>query len=161
MKTALLAFVTLVAMSAAYADQKADLVLVKKSESRLYLERAGNAFASFKVAFGAKPKGHKERQGDERTPEGKYSLDSKNAGSAFYRSMHVSYPNAQDRAAARARGVDPGGLIMVHGQKNGFGWLSPITQWFNWTDGCIALSNSDMDKVWNAVDVGTPIQIDP
>lgn len=144
-----------------HAQQKADLVVVKKSESRLYLEHAGKAFVSFKLAFGGQPKGHKERVGDKRTPEGSYVLDSKNAGSAFYRAIHISYPNTQDRAHAQARGEDPGGLIMVHVQKNGFSWLSPITQLFNWTDGCIALSNKDMDAVWSAVDVGTPIQILP
>ena len=101
------------------------------------------------------------QQGDERTPEGRYVLDAKNSGSAFYRAIHVSYPDARDLAAARARGVEPGGQIMIHGQKNGFGWLAPLTQLFNWTDGCIALSNADMDSVWAAVDAGTPIQIDP
>jgi len=105
--------------SAAFA-QKADLVVVKKSESRLYLERSGKQFASFKVAFGGNPKGHKQQQGDERTPEGRYVLDSKNAKSGYYKAIHISYPNARDMAAATAKGVDPGGLTMIHGQKNGF-----------------------------------------
>jgi murein L,D-transpeptidase YafK len=144
-----------------HAADKADLVLVKKSQSRLYLENHGQILASFSVAFGADPKGHKQRQGDERTPEGRYALDAKNIRSAFYKSLHVSYPNARDRAFAKEHASDPGGDIMIHGQKNGLGWLSPITQLFNWTDGCIALSNADMDKVWSAVDLGTPIQIDP
>jgi murein L,D-transpeptidase YafK len=141
--------------------EKADRVIVSKAESRLYLERAGQRFASFKVAFGANPHGHKQREGDERTPEGKYILDAKNSNSGYYKALHVSYPNAQDRAAAKARGVRPGGQIMVHGQKNGFGWLAPVAQLFNWTNGCIALSNADMERVWNAVDVGTPVEIDP
>lgn len=143
------------------AEQKADLVVVKKSESRLFLERDGKAFASFQVAFGANPKGHKQRQGDERTPEGRYVLDSKNAASSFYKAIHISYPNAADKVAAKARGIDPGGLVMIHGQKNGFGWFAPITQHFNWTDGCIGLRNRDIDKVWESVDVGTPIEIHP
>lgn len=144
-----------------HAEQKADLVVIKKSESTLYLERNGKPFESFKVAFGRQPKGHKVQEGDERTPEGRYVLDSKDSQSAFYKAIHVSYPNAQDKAAAKARGVEPGGLIMIHGQRNGLGWLAPIAQLFDWTDGCIALSNANMDKVWNAVDVGTPIQIYP
>jgi murein L,D-transpeptidase YafK len=141
--------------------QKADMVVVRKSESRLYLERDGRAFASFRASFGSQPKGHKQQEGDERTPEGRYVLDSKNVKSAFYRSIHISYPNDRDAAAANASGVKPGGQIMIHGQKNGLGWLSSATQWFNWTDGCVGLSNEDMDAVWSAVDVGTPIHIYP
>ena len=156
----LLAFALCAVSISASADQ-ADRVVVKKSESRVYLERGGRPFASFKATFGAEPKGHKQQEGDERTPEGRYVLDSKNANSAYYKAIHISYPNAQDIAAAKARGVEPGGLIMVHGQKNGFGWLAPVAQWFNWTDGCVAVSNSDMDTIWKAVDVGTPIEILP
>jgi murein L,D-transpeptidase YafK len=118
-------------------------------------------FASFKATFGAEPKGHKRQEGDERTPEGRYALDSKNASSEYYKAIHISYPNAQDVAAAKARGIKPGGQIMVHGQKNGFGWLAPIAQWFNWTDGCVAVTNKDMDTIWKSVDVGTPIEILP
>jgi hypothetical protein len=149
------------AVANAASAEKADRVLVKKSESRLYLQRDGKTFASFKVAFGAEPTGHKQQEGDERTPEGRYVLDSKNDKSTFYKSIHISYPSAQDAAAAKARGVDAGGLIMVHGQKNGFGWLAPVMQWFNWTDGCIAVTNNEMDTIWNAVDAGTPIEIQP
>jgi murein L,D-transpeptidase YafK len=151
----------LLSWSAFAAAEKADLVVVSKSESRLYLERAGRRFASFKVVFGANPKGHKQQEGDERTPEGSYVLDSKNPNSAFHKSIHISYPNAADRAAAKSRGVSPGGDVMIHGQKNGWGWLAPISQLFDWTDGCVALRNSDMDEVWNSVDVGTPIEIRP
>jgi murein L,D-transpeptidase YafK len=143
------------------AAQKADLVIVKKSASQLYLKREGRTLESFNVAFGASPKGSKQREGDERTPEGRYVLDSKNARSKFYKSIHISYPDAQDSANAKARGTQPGGLIMIHGQRNGWGWLARITQLFNWTDGCIALTNRDMDTVWSAVDVGTPIEIYP
>jgi murein L,D-transpeptidase YafK len=148
-------------LPAVASAQKADLVVVRKSESLLYLERDGRAFASFRASFGSQPKGHKQQEGDERTPEGRYVLDSKNVKSAFYRSIHISYPNHQDAAAAKARGVKPGGQIMIHGQKNGFGWLSSVAQWFNWTEGCVGLSNDDMDAVWSAVSVGTPIQIYP
>ncbi len=154
-------FVLLLYAGAAYSEQRAEMVIVEKSKSRLYLMRAGEAFASFRVAFGANPEGHKQQQGDERTPEGKYVLGYKNAGSAFYKSIHISYPNAKDRAEAHKRGVDPGGDIMIHGQKNGYGKFAAIVQHFNWTDGCIALSNSDMDLVWNAVKPGTPIEIRP
>jgi murein L,D-transpeptidase YafK len=145
----------------AFSEQKADLVLVKKNESRLYLIREGKTFASFRASFGSNPKGHKQKQGDGRTPEGRYVLDYKNSGSRYHRSIHISYPNAKDREDARKRGVDPGGDIMIHGQRNGWEWLAPIAQLFDWTNGCIALSNPDMDRVWEAVDAGTPIEIKP
>ncbi len=144
-----------------YSAEKADRVLVDKSESRLYLIRNNEVFASFRVKFGANPKGHKQQLGDERTPEGKYTLGYKNAGSSFYKSIHISYPNARDQEVARKLGVSPGGDIMVHGQPNGWGSYSPIIQLFNWTDGCVGLKNSDMDIVWDAVDPGTPIEIRP
>jgi murein L,D-transpeptidase YafK len=144
-----------------YGEQKADHVLVVKSESRLRLIKEGEVFASFPVTFGGDPKGHKQQQGDERTPEGEYILDYKNANSSYYKSIHISYPNAKDREEARKRGVNPGGDIVIHGQKNGWGRFSFIAQRFNWTRGCVALSNKDMDAVWDAVDVGTPIEIRP
>ena len=153
--------VILLFLGTAHSEQTADLVVVEKSKSRLYLMREGEAFASFRVAFGSNPKGHKQEQGDGRTPEGRYILDYKNSGSAYYKSIHISYPNAKDRKEARNLGVDPGGDIMIHGQKNGYGRLSILVQRFNWTNGCIALSDRDMDTVWNAVKPGTPIEIRP
>ena len=165
MKIILPALATIAALllsaSSAYVEQKADQVLVEKGESRLHLIRVGEVFASFPVAFGGNPEGHKQQQGDGRTPEGEYILDYKNAKSAYYRSIHVSYPNDRDREEARKRGVNPGGDIMIHGQPNKWGRFSFITQRFNWTRGCIALSNKNMDRVWDAVDVGTPIEIRP
>jgi len=143
------------------AQEKADSVIVNKSESRLYLMKNKKLMATFHVVFGANPKGHKQEQGDERTPEGRYTLDYKNPNSAYYKSIHISYPNAQDKKRAKDRNTDPGGDIMIHGQKNGYGWLGFITQRFNWTDGCIAVSNSAMDEIWRAVDIGTPIIINP
>jgi len=137
------------------------MVLVVKSESKLYLKKDGKSLNEYHVAFGANPKGHKQQQGDERTPEGKYILDYKKEDSAFYKSIHISYPNETDKKRAKESGVNPGGFIMIHGQKNGLSWLSFFTQRFNWTDGCIAVSNSAMDEIWQTVDVGTPIEIKP
>jgi murein L,D-transpeptidase YafK len=144
-----------------YAGPQADYVLVIKSERRLYLLQNGDVFASFRVAFGNNPTGHKEQQGDERTPEGRYLLDHKNPYSDYYKSIHISYPNNEDRQRALKQGVDPGGDIMVHGQRNGYERWETFTQLVNWTNGCIALKNSDMDFVWEAVKVGTPIEIRP
>lgn len=141
--------------------QPADFVLVKKSAATLYLLNHGHAFASFHVALGGNPIGNKQRQGDGRTPEGRYTLDARNEHSAFYKSLHVSYPNARDRDLAKRSGVSPGGDIMIHGQPNGWQRFEAATQLRNWTLGCIALTNEDMDVVWTSVPLGTPIQIDP
>jgi murein L,D-transpeptidase YafK len=160
LRVSLLIFLLLIP---AYATgmEKADFVLVIKSESTLYLKNHGKTLKKFHVVFGKNPKGRKLKKGDDRTPEGRYILDFKNEDSGFYKSIHISYPNEKDKQLAKELGVNPGGQIMIHGQKNGFVWPASITRRFNWTDGCIALSNRDMDEVWDAVDVGTPILIKP
>jgi murein L,D-transpeptidase YafK len=140
---------------------RADLVRVTKAEAKLELISHGQAFASFHVAFGGNPVGHKQRQGDGRTPEGRYTLDARNEHSSYYKSLHVSYPNTQDRERAKRLGVSAGGDIMIHGQPNGWGAYAAITQARNWTLGCIALTNEDMDVVWSSVSLGTPIEIQP
>ena len=141
--------------------QKADEVLVIKSEKRLYLIADGVRFASFRVTFGGDPEGHKQEVGDQRTPEGNYTLGYKNVNSSYFKSIRITYPNAQDRQTAQEAGVDPGGDIMIHGQPNGWQWATPVVQLFSWTDGCVALSNANMEKVWESVDSGTPIEIRP
>jgi murein L,D-transpeptidase YafK len=145
--------------SSVFSAQKADSVLVNKSEKKLYLIADGKPFKSYHVVFGANPAGHKQQEGDERTPEGKYLLNYKKEDSAFYKAIHISYPNKNDIESAKKRGVNPGGLIMIHGQRNGLGWLSFASQFFNWTNGCIAVTNSEMEEIWQAVDAGTPIEI--
>ncbi len=157
----IVAFLILVPIRLEADVARVNLVRIVKSEARLYLVNADDVAAVFPVAFGANPEGHKQEEGDERTPEGRYVLDYKKADSTYYRAIHISYPNEEDRRRAKARGVSPGGQIMIHGQRNGLGWLAPITQLFNWTDGCVALSNSDMDRIWNAVEVGTTVVIEP
>lgn len=137
-----------------------DLVRVDKSENRMYLLAGDTVVREYHVAFGANPQGHKVQEGDERTPEGTYTLDYVKEDSAFYRAMHISYPSEADIANADGLGVSPGGFIMVHGQRNWFGWFAPITQRFNWTNGCIALTNAEMDEFIALVDVGTQIQIE-
>ena len=140
---------------------KADSVLVEKAARRLSLIRDGQVYRSWRIALGGEPLGHKLREGDQRTPEGRYVLDWRNPGSCCYRSLHVSYPDADDMAAAQTRGDDPGGLIMIHGQVNGWGWLGWLMQYRDHTHGCIALRNVPMEEVWRAVDDGTPIEIRP
>lgn len=141
------------------AGKEASLVKVDKSERRLYLMHHEQVLYAFPIALGGNPEGHKQQEGDNRTPEGRYVLDYKKEDSSFYRAFHVSYPNLQDKAVARELGVSPGGLIMIHGQPNGLGALSPLLQQFDWTEGCIALTNRQMDIVMTRVPVGTPIDI--
>tara|TARA_R110002167_G_scaffold70472_1_gene198879 strand:+ start:388 stop:861 length:474 start_codon:yes stop_codon:yes gene_type:complete len=137
-----------------------DLVRVDKSENKMYLLDGDKVIQEYHVSFGENPEGHKVQEGDERTPEGTYTLDYKKEDSSFYRAMHISYPNQVDLDNAKRKGVSAGGFIMVHGQKNWLGWLSTITQNFNWTNGCIALTNSEMDEFMALVKVGTKIQIE-
>lgn len=137
-----------------------DLVKVDKSERTMVLMDGAKVVKTFRISLGANPEGHKRQQGDKKTPEGTYTLDYKKEDSAFYRAMHISYPNAKDVADAKRRGVNPGGQIMVHGQKNGLSALSIVTQYVDWTDGCIAISNSEMDEFMRLVPVGTKIMIE-
>jgi len=144
------------------ALDKADAVLVKKSEKVLYLMREGQVWRQFRIMLGPRARGHKLQEGDERTPEGKYILDRKNPNSGFYKSIRVSYPSAVDIQRAHKYNVDPGDNIMIHGMKNGWSEKTMLrAEKFNWTNGCIALRNGDMEQVWEAVDVGTPIEIRP
>lgn len=143
------------------AETTVSSVLVDKSEQTMFLLSGGEVVRKYHVVFGANPLGHKQQQGDERTPEGNYILDYKKPDSSFHKAIHVSYPNEKDKSSARERGVDPGGLIMIHGQKNGFGWMAWLMQNFNWTDGCIAVTNKEMDEIWSLVKIGTPIEIRP
>ena len=108
----------------AWSAPSVDLVRVSKSERKLQLVSSGTVLHEFPIALGSHPRGHKTQEGDGKTPEGVYTLDYKISESAFHKAFHVSYPNAQDVASAKARGVNPGGQIMIHGQKNGFGWLA-------------------------------------
>ncbi len=140
---------------------KADLVVVHKSLRALTLFKDGKVLKVYHIALGSHPKGHKRQEGDGKTPEGNYTLDYKKLDSAFYKAIHISYPNEADKDYAQKRGIEPGGLIMIHGQKNYLGWLSFITQRFDWTSGCIAVTNEDMDEIYKSVEIGTKIVIYP
>ena len=143
------------------ARTKADQVIVVKSVRTLTLMSNGRVLRAYKVALGGSPTGAKQQQGDHRTPEGHYILDRRNPKSRFYKSIHISYPNEKDRREAARRGVSPGGDIMVHGLPNGFGWLGETHRSLDWTDGCIAVSNSEIDEIWDLVADGTPVEIRP
>ncbi len=143
------------------ARNQADLVVLYKEERLLQLKRNGNVIRSFDVALGLEPEGHKRTEGDGRTPEGVYTLDWRNSKSQFYRSMHVSYPREQDRQTAKRWGSSPGGMIMIHGLPNGRDGNELDHPGSDWTNGCIAVTNDEMDEIWSLVDDGTTIIIFP
>jgi murein L,D-transpeptidase YafK len=139
----------------------ADRIVIEKGARRLYLLRGDSVLVEYPVKLGLNPYGHKQREGDFRTPEGTYHLSRRNPHSEFFLSVEVSYPNEADRARARQSGVRPGGLIMIHGQPN-VPRKSPDYYANNdWTDGCIAVSNSDMVDIWQRTRLGIPIEIRP
>lgn len=143
------------------AAGNADRLVVKKSARKLFLFAGDTLLRSYGVALGKNPIGHKERQGDYRTPEGKYLLDWRNPQSRFYRSIHISYPNESDRQRAAAKGVHPGGDIMLHGVPNRYRDDQEFLISLNWTEGCIAVTNEDMEEIWALVADNTPIEIIP
>lgn len=145
-------------------ELKANRVMVYKVKRKLYLCKGDSILKAYDIALGKDPAGHKQREGDSRTPEGRYILDWRNTKSKYYRSIHISYPNKADQARASKDGVPPGGDIMIHGYPEGAFSSMWSRYWFlgrDWTDGCIAVSNEAMDEIWKAVPDGTPIDIYP
>jgi murein L,D-transpeptidase YafK len=140
-----------------------DKVVVKKSERKLELYSRGQVVRQYHVALGGSPIGHKYREGDQRTPEGNYTLNWRKPNSQFYKAIHVSYPNARDQENSRQSGYKPGGMIMVHGMPNYIQSEGIKKQYAirDWTHGCIAVQNHEIDEIWNLVPDGTPIQIVP
>jgi len=140
---------------------KADFVLLLKGPRRLLLLRDNRVLRDYEVALGKNPAGAKRRNGDGRTPEGRYLLDWRIEASRFYRAIHVSYPNEQDKDFARRAGIFPGGGVMIHGLPEGESWVGDAHREFDWTNGCIGLTDDEMDEIWELVDDGTPIEIRP
>jgi murein L,D-transpeptidase YafK len=134
-------------------------VVVLKGERKLLLMKGGELLKAYSVSLGGNPIGPKIREGDSRTPEGTYVLDRHNANSQFHRSIHISYPNSIDLARAREMGVPPGGNLFIHGLPNDY--HGPTKKLGDWTLGCIAVTNAEMDEIWRAVADGTPIMIKP
>lgn len=148
-------------LGACAVPPKADMVLVDKSLNKMILFQRSEVIRVYDVGFGPNPIGHKMQEGDGRTPEGRYTLISKNPNSKFYKSIRINYPNEQDVLDAYARGVKPGGDIVIHGMPNEAGnYLGPIDP-KNWTLGCIAVRNHEMDQIWDLIEPGTPIEILP
>ena len=140
---------------------QADRILVLKADRKMILYRKDVAIATYKIALGGNPKGHKTQQGDGKTPEGNYTISGRNPKSRFHLSLRISYPGPQDVAQARQRGVDPGGDIMIHGLPPAFAYLGSLHRLVDWTEGCIAVTNDEIGMIWELVPIGTPIEILP
>jgi murein L,D-transpeptidase YafK len=141
-------------------QQRASKVLVLKTEHKLLLlDDRNNVIQTYPIAIGRGGLEPKQHQGDHRTPEGLYSIDRRKPDSRFHRALHVSYPNDADRERARKLGVEPGGDIMIHGIQNGLGWLGPLHRAVDWTDGCIAVTDVEIEEIYSSVPDGTPVEI--
>ena len=145
----------------AAAPGKADFVLVLKKPRRLLLLRGDLVLRDYEVALGKNPQGPKRHYRDGRTPEGRYVIDGRVRESAFHRALHISYPNARDLEFARRAGVAPGDGVMIHGLPTGERWVGRAHREYDWTNGCIAVTDDEMEEIWGLVDDGTPIEIRP
>jgi len=142
-------------------QDKADRIEVHKAERTMTLLRDGKVLKTYKVALSTVPIGAKQREGDHKVPEGLYIVDVKNAHSKFHLALHISYPNAGDRERARKLGVKPGGDIEIHGLGSNVAWVGSLHRQIDWTNGCIAVTNSEIDEIWQLVPVGTVVEIRP
>lgn len=163
MKYLFIALMSLALSSTPAAGARATRVLVDKSDRMMHVFAGDRKIATYSIGLGTSPVGRKEREGDRRTPEGVYTFDFKKRDSTFFKAVHVSYPNAADRARARKLGVSPGGDIMVHGESNNERQreLIRLLPYRDYTYGCIALSNADMQRFWDQVQVPMKIEIVP
>jgi murein L,D-transpeptidase YafK len=157
----LAALLLLPVFSFAAQPPQADKIVVIKSSRTMMLFHGGQVLKSYKVAFGGSPVGPKRVEGDHKTPEGNYIIDVKNAHSRFHLSLHISYPDAADRERARKLGARPGGAIMIHGLPPAFAYLGALHRQSDWTDGCIAVTNAEIEEIWKLVPVGTRVEIRP
>jgi tetratricopeptide (TPR) repeat protein len=138
-----------------------DKILIEKKARRLKLISKGEVLKTYKIALGGNPNGPKEMQGDNKTPEGTYCIDSRNKDSHYHRSLHISYPNERDKKRAKELGVSPGGNIMIHGIKKGFSWVGDGQSEVDWTQGCIALTDEEIEEIAKLTPNGTIVEIRP
>jgi murein L,D-transpeptidase YafK len=148
-------------VAAATQEPKVDSILILKKEHVMELLAAGRVIRTYKVALGQGGLAPKQREGDGLTPEGHYTIDAKYEHSAYHKALHVSYPNAEDRKRAARMRVSPAGAIMIHGLPNGKGWIGAGHRLYDWTLGCIAVTDQEIDEVWKLIPVGTPVDIRP
>ncbi|HKR97208.1 MAG TPA: L,D-transpeptidase family protein [Candidatus Angelobacter sp.] len=143
------------------AKPLADKILIVKSTRTITLYSGNKVLRTYKVALGTVPPGPKRVEGDHKTPEGIYTIDAKNPQSQFHLSLHISYPDAADRERARKLGAKPGGAIMIHGLPPRFAYLGALHRKVDWTDGCVAVTNAEIEEIWKLVPVGTRVEIRP
>lgn len=143
------------------APIQADKIIILKSAHSMTLLSSGKVLKTYKVALGSVPVGPKRVEGDHKTPEGDYLIDAKNAHSRFHLSLHISYPSAADQQRAHSLGARPGGAIMIHGLAASFAYLGPLHRQTDWTDGCVAVTNAEIEEIWKLVPVGTKVEIRP
>jgi murein L,D-transpeptidase YafK len=148
--------------SSAWGNAKlplAESVLIDKSQRKMWLIASGQRYREYSISLGDDPIGHKEQEGDEKTPEGNYSIDYRNPESSYHLSLHINYPKKEDEDNAKIKDLDPGGNIFIHGLPNGLELPHGEYKGRDWTDGCIAVDNRDIEEIWVLVKDGTPIEI--
>lgn len=169
-KKIIIIFVGLISLALIYANWPGeslpqniyiDKIVAEKSKHQLTLYKKGLPVKSYTVSLGGNPAGHKLKEGDGKTPEGIYKIDSKNLNSAFHLSLHISYPNQADRKMALQNHVNPGGMIMIHGLTNGLGFIGRLHRLFDWTQGCLAVTNAEIEEIARVTPIGTIIEIKP
>ncbi|MGN8057754.1 L,D-transpeptidase family protein [Pedobacter sp. 22163] len=138
-----------------------DYIIVKKSNRQLLAYSKQKLIKTYQISLGDSPVGHKEFEGDEKTPERVYVINAKNPNSGYYKNLGVSYPNKKDIAKAKLVSKDPGGDIKIHGIRNHLGFIGKFQRFFDWTNGCMALTNNEVDELFYAVNIGTKIEIWP
>jgi len=143
------------------AGTKIDRIVVKKSARQLSVFRNGNRIKIYRIALGRRPLGAKQEEGDMKTPEGIYKIDGRNPQSSFHLALHISYPSDEDDQRAAARGVSAGYDIMIHGIQNGRGWIGAFHRWSDWTAGCIAVTDEEIEELSRITPDGTTIEIRP
>ena len=141
--------------------QKADKVIIEKGKRRMALLSKGREIRVYKIVLGRSPKGPKTKKGDKKTPEGVYRIISRNRHSRYHLALKISYPNSKDLQHAKQESLNPGGDIMIHGIKNGLGWVGRLHRLLDWTQGCIAVTNEEMEGIWDLVPIGTTVEIRP
>jgi murein L,D-transpeptidase YafK len=137
----------------------AERLQIDKGARRLVIFADGRAVKSYRISLGRVPEGAKDREGDGRTPEGSYIIDYRKADSDYHRALHISYPGPDDRRRASELGLSPGGAIMIHGLPNGLGWIGRFHRFYDWTQGCIAVTDEEIEELLRAVPPGTPVEI--
>jgi murein L,D-transpeptidase YafK len=141
--------------------KEVDSIVVLKSKRKLQVYSDGQLLKTYKISLGRNPNGDKQFQGDKRTPEGVYIINGKNPHSGYHKNLGISYPNQEDIEQARKSGKSAGGDIKIHGFRNGYGFVGKFHRWMDWTNGCIALTDKEVDELYNAVKIGTRIEIKP